>query len=588
MIKTKFTLFKNTPFVDMQNTIHFRNNQERDSYFFDKGFFQKLEHDTQSKDGYNFIRSKSTIDVSIDYFSCRQCNYLSFFESEGQWTIEGTQRVYAHILEVEYINDNTTRIHFLIDPIMTWCQGNVIENFDNINVLRQHLPKNEYNSYLPILKSNEDILSLNSKAYFRTEVKAFDKFYILFQCVCDLEADFGSDSDPKMPTSSGGTFDKVTSPVNLYMCSKGEFLLLMDGLKDYPWIAQNITKVIYVPDILIDENDFKNVTTSTKSNIKKAKDNGLSTRQNFSYFNSLNKNESELLSLYGIKEDEKHLLRSNYFTCEVYGYNGDVINVDLGQLPDKGLNFLAKIIVGYENQISIYIDRYKSRNSNTGNVIEGGSFLNDSINFTQFDEMPILIDNYKLSLAKGANRRELAESKLITNRVKNILDPNADLKDRLMDTINVVGNFTSLSNVMGRFTDEYEFYRTQKAEFADMSLNQNTVTNMTNGNAFNVKNDIFGITVKYSKPVKKDIDKISYYYKKFGFETEGYANRVSNINSMDIMNYVQFKGTPKIENIDPYLLDILKARFEIGVFLWHYDNRKNPMDRNLILNERVE
>ena len=133
MIKTKFTLFKNTPFVDMQNTIHFRNNQERDSYFFDKGFFQKLEHsestNTNDKE-YNFIRSKSSIQVSFNYFECIQCNYGCYEDKTG--------KVYFYIMECEYINDQTTRINFLIDPIMLYTQGDMLNTFKNLRVQRQH------------------------------------------------------------------------------------------------------------------------------------------------------------------------------------------------------------------------------------------------------------------------------------------------------------------------------------------------------------------------------------------------------------------------------------------------------------------
>src|SRR5699024_7300033 len=125
--------------------------------------------------------------------------------------------------------------------------------------------------------------------------------------------------------------------------------------------------------------------------------------------------------------------------------------------------FRSSYIMGYHNEVAVYIENYKSKED-----IEG-SFLNDAIFIKNFDDVPIMIDNYNLSMAKSANQRQLAESKLVTNKLSNIADSGADPKDRFMDVASLVTNLSPL-NFFGKFVDEHDFYKQQQAEHKDMAL----------------------------------------------------------------------------------------------------------------------
>src|SRR5699024_12268448 len=62
---------------------------------------------------------------------------------------------------------------------------------------------------------------------------------------------------PKIETSEGITFDKITSPVNLYTVKRKHFNTLMDKLSPYAWITQNIRSVSLVPSILLENKTVK-------------------------------------------------------------------------------------------------------------------------------------------------------------------------------------------------------------------------------------------------------------------------------------------------------------------------------------------
>src|SRR5699024_11343321 len=84
-------------------------------------------------------------------------------------------RFYAYVMNYEYLNTDmetgydTVRVDLLIDGIMTYTQGNILEQLDNLNIQRQHLPMKEYEEHLFELKNNDDILKTNSKSYFKTD-----------------------------------------------------------------------------------------------------------------------------------------------------------------------------------------------------------------------------------------------------------------------------------------------------------------------------------------------------------------------------------------------------------------------------------
>ena len=229
----------------------------------------------------------------------------------------------------------------------------------------------------------------------------------------------------------------------------------------------------------------------------------------------------------------------------------------------------------------IYIDRYRSVG------IGNGSYVNDSITFDTFDDMPMLIDNYQLGMAKTANQRKLTESKLLTNQVGTIMDNNADIKDRFVNAVSLASNLSPTS-LFGKFTDEMDYYKKQKAEQLDLALETPSITNQSTGNSFNIANQNFGIHIKYSKPTLNELRKIKKYYKLFGYEVNEKSEKLGLVNSMSICNFLQFSGSWTIKGTDVSIIEMMKAQFENGVRFWHNNNTPNPMTQDVINNKIVK
>lgn len=578
---TNFLFFKNTPLVDFQNTILFSSNEQRDNFFLNGEHYDTLTGVYQGQRAYNFIRDRSQVTLDIDYFDMEGVNYGTF-ESE----IEPDVRYYFFVLNYRYVNDHAVTIQFVIDGIMTYCQGQVLNNLTNLKIDREHLDKNKYSYYLNYLKNNSDTLNVYTKRYIETKNKTFDDFDVIFQCPADLSKDFGTKNAPKLPTSHGITFDKIISPVNLYRIDINNFRAFMEIMSDYAWITQNITKVLMIPHAFINPKSYQPV---------KMKDDLFTElfefidgeHSNVIEFTDLNYTIDQLKETLRLSKDEDYLMKTGYFTIELNTWDGQQINIDISQLNEQtGIKIKNLSVIGYANNVSLYLEDYRAFTNNTyDDVVDKGSFMNDHIAFQAFDQIPVLVNSYNLQYAKTANQRTLENSKQLTNRVDNVLH-GTDNKTRFMDAISLTSNL-SPSNLFGKFQDEYEYYRTQKAELADMKLSTPQITEQTTDNALQVANGYYGVSLKISSIDSSELEKIRKYYGSFGFEMNLNNSQLSNIYSMSMANYVKFDGNYSIEGMDIGLLEQIKAQFANGVRLWHNDGTANPMKKNLAENKRI-
>lgn len=575
---TNFIFFKDTPLIDFQNTILFKSNKERDDFFLKGNHYSSIEfRDTP----FNFIRDRLVVNLPIEYELMQGVNYCTFISD-----FEPDVRFYAYVINYEYLNDKVTGVHLLIDGIMTYCQGNVINDFRNLSVERKTMGLSEYNERIEELKNNSDVIKTFTKKYSNTRSYVFDKFDVLIQCSADLTAEFGSVNNPKIRTSEGVKFDKISSPLNLYVVEQDRFRTFMKALSPYPWISQNIRSVSLIPSVFLEgRKTHVDMEISTFTHLYTLTNN--STTNKSPFYNALftiSKTNDELLDMFYLdKIQDRHLLRSEYTTSEVYTWDGQQLFIDNGQLQEsKGLLFGAVFVTGFHNEVGIYVQGYKAKE---GNPDKSGSFLNDAIYFRNFDDVPILIDNYNLALSKSANQRQLAESKLVTNRIGSLTDNSQSVQDRFYNATSLLTNISPV-NLFGKFNDEYEFYRQQQAEHADLALETPTITNQSNNNSLTIAENMFGLHVKHAQPSGNEWRKIKRYYKSFGFMVND-ENSTVDVHSNTIADYVKFSGSILIPNVDNAIVEMIKAQFENGVRFWHNNNTKNPMTQN-ILNNRMK
>lgn len=104
--------------VKLLNNVKLTNDYQHTMYFPDLStqtntFLSKVKY---TLDDYTYTRhSNNVINVELPVRECFDCSYLMFKNTayEGKW-------FYAFITDVEYINNDTTKITYEIDEIQTW------------------------------------------------------------------------------------------------------------------------------------------------------------------------------------------------------------------------------------------------------------------------------------------------------------------------------------------------------------------------------------------------------------------------------------------------------------------------------------
>jgi len=163
-IKTKIDFYFNTPLTDFFNTIHFKNDLERDTFFTNciwKRFSTDFEYNVNLTKGELLIKSEIK-----KYKDLKGLNYCRIIDNNEE------KYYYYFIVKTEIINQNTTKLYLVIDVLMTYTQGKKINNLRCLNIEREHLDRKDYFEMLPYLQKNSDTLQTYTKKY------SFDFLYV--------------------------------------------------------------------------------------------------------------------------------------------------------------------------------------------------------------------------------------------------------------------------------------------------------------------------------------------------------------------------------------------------------------------------
>lgn len=573
-------LFKNTPFTDLVNTIHFSSDGERDRFFDEH--YQKVVFENK----FDMIKDRLVIQAPISPIQTYGVNYARF-RSE----YDSNKWYYCFVTNCEYVNDRVMNIYLMVDTVMTFLQGDFTPFLSNVQILRQSLSNSSFNQYKDYLLTNSDVLRF-PKRYRYQALQGWKEQCVVFTSSVSLASNFGTVDDPKLRTSCGQTYDSVVSPVDLYLCStQAVFSNIMEVLSDYPWIIQNINNVAIVPADMVDKTDFEQFQSEHTKALNQVgfytlKNNGKTKTQKLEKISASLSEINE--RLFG-GEVPPFIKREEYGNITLTDWSGQTVEYNPAFLPSDGLQIYGQSTFGYHNEIRVFADRYQSDNENSIDGLWRGAYTMNGLIFNQFDDIPVLVDNYKLSYAQSAHQRALANSKTLSGRINQITSPNTSVKDKLYNAVALTTSMYSKSplgvatNAVGMMSNEYEYYRQQKAELEDKAISSPTVSSQNNSQAFNIAKGIYGVTVKYSSISPSDIQQIIKYHALFGFEFKQVVT-VEKVDSCKKCNFLQCTGNFSLKNVPSIFTPQLKATLENGVRFWKNNGSENPFNQSLFDN----
>lgn len=581
---TEINFFYNTPFNDFQNFIHFKTDKERDDFF--TGRYNMKVYEPARR--FNFVKDRLELRTRLTTPETYGLNYLRF-----RSMFDNDRWYYARVMDVRYINNGVTALDLVLDVVTTFMQGDFTKDLGLVQVQRMSLAKNHIYKWRKWLMTNNDVLSF-PKSYTRQFIEAWKNYFVVFTTSVSLLDDFGTEDDPKLKTSVGQTYDGIVSPVDLYCCkSQDDFTSLMKYLKDYPWISQNINNVAIIPSEVVDEKDLVKV--------KDAKQDGINS-VNIYQFKNKGKTRSFVMNNITLPRENFDeyfnfddsipfwALRQEYANIELNAWNGQQVTLAPVFLPDYGLKMIAQSTFGYHNEIRCFPDQYKDDGENSINGLYRGTYINQGITFDVFDDIPVLVDNYKLGKAQTAHQRALNNDRQISSRISDVMNPNKSLQDRFFNAVSLTTSLAGggvlgvAKNALGQFTSEWEYYRDQNAKFADMAISAPSVGSQNNSQSFNMSKGIFGVTVRFASIGAENMERVLTYYNTFGFDFSGQLLRLEKPDSLPMLNYYQFAGNWVLPGVPPQFMEQLKVQCQNGIKLWKNNGTDNPFVQNTRFN----
>lgn len=581
---TEIDFFYNTPFNDFQNFIHFKTDKQRDDFF--TGRYNMKVYEPARR--FNFVKDRLELRTRLKTPETYGLNYLRF-----RSMFDNDRWYYARVMNVRYINDGVTALDLVLDVVTTFMQGDFTKNLGLVQVQRMSLAKNHIYKWRKWLMTNNDVLSF-PKSYTRQFIEAWKNYFVVFTTSVSLLDDFGTEDDPKLKTSVGQTYDGIVSPVDLYCCkSQDDFTSLMKYLKDYPWISQNINNVAIIPSEVVDEKDLIKVRDAKQDGINSA---------NIYQFKNKGKTRSFVMNNITLPKENFDeyfnfddsipfwALRQEYANIELNAWNGQQVTLAPVFLPDYGLKMIAQSTFGYHNEIRCFPDQYKDEGENSINGLYRGTYINQGITFDVFDDIPVLVDNYKLGKAQTAHQRALNNDRQISSRISDVLNPNKSLQDRFFNAVSLTTSLAGggvlgvAKNALGQFTSEWEYYRDQNAKFADMAISAPSVGSQNNSQSFNMSKGIFGVTVRFASIGTENMERVLTYYNTFGFDFSGQLLHLERPDTLPMLNYYQFAGNWVLPGVPPQFMEQLKVECQNGIKLWKNNGTDNPFTQNTRFN----
>lgn len=581
---TEIDFFYNTPFNDFQNFIHFNTDKERDDFF--TGRYNMKVYEPARR--FNFVKDRLELRTRLTTLETYGLNYLRF-----RSMFDNDRWYYARVMNVRYINDGVTALDLVLDVVTTFMQGDFTKDLGLVQVQRMSLAKNHIYKWRKWLMTNNDVLSF-PKSYTRQFIEAWKNYFVVFTTSVSLLDDFGTEDDPKLKTSVGQTYDGIVSPVDLYCCkSQDDFTSLMKYLKDYPWISQNINNVAIIPSEVVDEKDLVKV--------KDAKQDGINSA-NIYQFKNKGKTRSFVMNNITLPKENFDeyfnfddsipfwALRQEYANIELNAWNGQQVTLAPIFLPDYGLKMIAQSTFGYHNEIRCFPDQYKDDGENSISGLFRGTYINQGITFDVFDDIPVLVDNYKLGKAQTAHQRALNNDRQISSRISDVMNPNKSLQDRFFNAVSLTTSLAGggvlgvAKNALGQFTSEWEYYRDQNAKFADMAISAPSVGSQNNSQSFNMSKGIFGVTVRFASIGTENMERVLTYYNTFGFDFSGQLLYLEKPDTLPMLNYYQFAGNWVLPGVPPQFMEQLKVQCQNGIKLWKNNGTDNPFTQNTRFN----
>jgi hypothetical protein len=582
---TNIRLLTGVPFSnDYKNTRWFDTKEAQTNYFLSKSTtYTNTQHTFQRIEGRNFVRVKQNIDMLWG------TNYIMFQNSNYN-----TNWFYGFVTKLEYVQADTTDVHFEIDVFQTWKFD---MNFKPSFVVREHRPLWETNGD-PVVNTIDEGLFYGSE-YDTISVQKITPWDddLLFLVIVSKET---LHQEPSAITpNTNGMPQPLSYYIHPFKKSQGALSLKIDGasqiLDDMNTVLSGIMKadkaVNNVVSLYVTEYFGKNPISydGTTLNLDgfafqsvQIVDN-TTTVGNTIYVKNIF--EYEVLSKdIGYKyngyttTDESKLYMYPYTVTILDDLKGNRIELKNEYIKNENLVLDIRGSLGTENKIAYMVDSYRKGSNLTDDQKDIANYESALINNSPND-ISILSDY--LSAYLQGNRNTIANQRsaaVFQGTIGAMTNGTIGMAQSIFHSpvgwrgnpLGVMGAGLEVAKGVG---DSIVQLQGIQAKVRDVDNTPANMVKMGGNSAFDFGNNFTGIYVIKKQITAEYKKKLEDFFNMFGYKTN--EVKVPNFHTRTSWNYVQTNNCTILGNMNGEDLQELKEVFDKGITIWHTDDVGN-------------
>lgn len=579
---TNIRFLSDIPFSnDYKHTRWFDTLNDQTNYFLNKPVIHSMtQANFQRIEGKNFISTNKSIDELWG------TNYVMFQNAQynNKW-------FYAFVTKLEYVQKNTTYVHFQIDVFQTW---KFQMNFKPSYVVREHCPLwNDDGS--PVINTVDEGLDYGLEydtVYLQNHQLNLGYKWLVILSKTPLHdgnankvlpnvvgtpqplsvylVPFKDDNTvPAIYVDGSPQAELISSPTRvlsaMYVAETSVNNVVSIFVTDYIGIPSSCTAGN--PDLITFDPDHATLSFAT---IGDPINDGVR-------FMKVDKVEDFLPMYYdyGFKYDgyktvkESKLLMYPYTQLVLDDFKGNRVNYKNEYINNSNLWIISKGSLGTSNKTSYAIRNYNNTKESSIDdpVTNEHAIINNDPN-----DVPVIND--LLSAFLQGNRNTLANQKnaIVFNATTDIVN-NAFAGVASAISLNGLGLVSSQMGQIQTVGNAYYQIQAQTAKKQDIANTPPQLAKMGGNTAYTFGNNYNGVFI-IKKQIKDEyIRKLEHFFNMFGYKLN--EIKMPNFHTRKYWNYVQTISCVITGNFNNEDLQELKNVFDNGITLWHTDDIGN-------------
>jgi len=551
-----------------EHQLTFNSKSEQSSFFYNKTAHAFTD--------FTYVKEDGTLKVPRGRNKLYNCNYIMFRNNEftDKW-------FYAFITKLEYVNPDTTKVHFEIDAYQSWMfEINYHQSF----VVREHTQR--WNSDgSPVINTVDEGLNYGTDyetVLVQQHVPFDDVFFLVMVCT---ETMHGGSADKGLikpvlngspqpltyyihPFRMNGTTPKTTWQGTEWTLSSLNDVL--KGLYKQEGAVNNVA-ALYVTEFLGIDMSYDGTTIAFPSNFDPVTIQDGTSMFNTYYLKDL-PNYGGKMKWLGSKYlgyanvTESKLLMYPYTVTLLTDLKGDTVEIKNEYIQDKDLILMTKGSMGVSNKVSYHVANYLMNESdmeNAGEVAMEHALINNNPN-----DVPIVTDLLSAYLQGNRNSLATQTQQIALNSIMRTVGGGMSTIGSAVGR-NPVGVAAGVGEMATAGVNSYFQLQGLMSKQKDLETVPPSLTKMGGNTAFDYGNGLKGVYIVKKQITAEYRKKLSGFFKMYGYKVN--ELKMPNFKTRQHWNYVQTVGMNLTGNIPADDIATLKNMFNNGVTLWHGD-----------------